>query len=191
MAHIPDHSHAGSQVILLGDHDTVRRDRDRMCEQATLLGCVIVQAFSFAPGEAASADDLTEINAVVSALGHAIAHRLHIWVPFPGPDSGGSSTGGASAWCCSATASISGSVGNSTRARPTAASTKSTTRCDVRSARSMISTTRSLRPRALKAFGVKSNWRSLVRAPRCPPHRQRCDELRQVWEQSPMRAWRV
>ena len=88
MTHLPDHSQADTQVVLLGDHDTVRRDRDRLCEQARQQRCVIVEAFSFAPGEVASADDLTEINAVVSALGHAIAHRLHVWVPFPGPDLG-------------------------------------------------------------------------------------------------------
>lgn len=88
MAHFSDQSGVESEVILLGDHDTVRRDRDKMSEHATQQGCVVVEAYSFAPGEAASADDLTEIDAVVSALGHAIAHRLHNWVPFPGPDLG-------------------------------------------------------------------------------------------------------
>lgn len=88
MAQYPDNTQAEAQVILLGDHDTVRRDRDRLSEHARQHGCVIVDAFSFAPGAAASVDDLSEIHAVVSALGHAIAHRLHIWVPFPGPDLG-------------------------------------------------------------------------------------------------------
>lgn len=77
-----------AQVILLGDHDTVRRDRDRMCEQAKMRECVVVDAFSFKPGAAAGSDDLSEVNAVVSALAHALAHRVDVWVPFPGPDFG-------------------------------------------------------------------------------------------------------
>ncbi|EUA20550.1 hypothetical protein I552_6794 [Mycobacterium xenopi 3993] len=34
------------------------------------------------PGEAASNDDLTQVDAVVSALARAIADRMDIWLPF-------------------------------------------------------------------------------------------------------------
>jgi hypothetical protein len=88
MAHFPDGSQAESLVILLGDHDTAERRRDDMSERAAQQGSVIVDAYSFAPGEAAATDDLTDVGAVVSALGRAIADRLHIWAPFAGPDLG-------------------------------------------------------------------------------------------------------
>lgn len=82
------HAAAGTQVILLGDHDTVLRHRDELSEHAARHGCVIAGTFSFAPGEAAANDDLTQLDAVVAALGQAIATRLHVWVPFAGPDFG-------------------------------------------------------------------------------------------------------
>jgi hypothetical protein len=88
MAHFPKHSPAKSPVVLLGDHDTVRAHRDDLSENAAQQGCVIADTFSFAPGEAASTDDLAELGAVVSALGRALADRLHIWVPLAGPDLG-------------------------------------------------------------------------------------------------------
>lgn len=88
MAHFPGHSPAKYQVILLGDHDTVLGHRDDLSEQAARRACTIAEAFSFAPGEAASHDDLTEMPAVVSALARAIAGRMHIWAAFAGPDLG-------------------------------------------------------------------------------------------------------
>jgi len=88
MAHFPDHSPAETQVVLLGDDDTVLRHRDDLSEHAAQQACAIADAFSFSPGEAASNDDLAEVDAVVSALGRAIADRMHVWVPFPGPDLG-------------------------------------------------------------------------------------------------------
>ncbi|OBF91572.1 hypothetical protein A5791_00770 [Mycobacterium sp. 852002-51163_SCH5372311] len=87
MAHFSGSS-PESQIILLGDHDTVVGHRTDLSEYAAHQGCAIAEAFSFAPGEPASHDDLTEVEAVVSALGRAIARRMHIWVPFPGPDFG-------------------------------------------------------------------------------------------------------
>jgi hypothetical protein len=84
MAQFPGRS--GSQVILLGDHETVLRHRDDLTQQATHHACAIAEAFSFAPGETAAIDDLTEVDAVVAALGRAIANRMHVWVPFAGPD---------------------------------------------------------------------------------------------------------
>jgi hypothetical protein len=87
MAPFPHNAPAATYVVLLGDHDTVRH-RDDMSELAAQQACAIVDAFSFSPGEAASNDDLTKVDAVVSALGRAIADRMHIWVPFPAPDFG-------------------------------------------------------------------------------------------------------
>jgi hypothetical protein len=87
MAHFSAHSPAALSVILLGDHDTARH-RDELSQDALQHGCAIAGVFSFAEGEAASHDDLTEVDAVVSALGRAIADRMDIWVPFPGPDLG-------------------------------------------------------------------------------------------------------
>ncbi|BBU24313.1 hypothetical protein [Mycobacterium xenopi] len=87
MARFGDHSPAESQVILLSDDDTVRH-RDAMAELAAQQACAITDAFSFSPGEAASNDDLTQVDAVVSALARAIADRMDIWLPFPGPDFG-------------------------------------------------------------------------------------------------------
>ncbi len=74
-------------VILLGDHDTVAR-RDELAEIAAYQGCAIAEAFAFPPGQAGSAVDLTEVDAVVAAVGRAIADRADLWAPFPIPDLG-------------------------------------------------------------------------------------------------------
>ncbi|OBI45645.1 hypothetical protein A5707_01715 [Mycobacterium kyorinense] len=87
MAHFPDHSAAGSRVVLLGDHDTVQH-RDELTAFAAQQNCVIADAFGFAEGAATSTEDLTEVEAVVSALGCAIAGRMDVWVPFLCPDLG-------------------------------------------------------------------------------------------------------
>jgi hypothetical protein len=87
MAH-SDHAPEESQVILLGDHDTVLRHRDDLSPHAAQQACIIADAFSFSPGEGASNEDLTEVHAVVSALGRAITDRIDIWVPYLGPDLG-------------------------------------------------------------------------------------------------------
>jgi hypothetical protein len=87
MAHFSGHSSAAASVILLGDDETARH-RDELSQDAVQHGCAIADVFSFAEGEAASHGDLTEVDAVVSALGRAIANRMDIWVPFPGPDLG-------------------------------------------------------------------------------------------------------
>lgn len=84
MAHLSGRT--ASQVILLGDHETVLRHRDDLTQQATQHASVVAEAFSFVPGETAAIDDLTAVDAVVSALGRAIANRMQVWVPFAGPD---------------------------------------------------------------------------------------------------------
>ena len=87
MAQSSGHSPAAASVILLGDHDTAQH-RDELSQDAVQHECAIADVFSFAQGEAASHEDLTEVDAVMSALRRAIAHRMDIWVPFPGPDLG-------------------------------------------------------------------------------------------------------
>jgi hypothetical protein len=87
MAHSPDHSPAGSRVVLLGDHDTAQH-RDCLAEDAAQHGCTIAEVFSFATGEPGSTEDLTEVESVMSALACAITGHMDLWVPFTGPDLG-------------------------------------------------------------------------------------------------------
>jgi hypothetical protein len=76
-----------TRVVLLGDHDTVAH-RAELGKDATKGHCKLVDAFGFDEGEAGGTDDLTEVDAVVAALGCAITGRMDVWVPFPGPDFG-------------------------------------------------------------------------------------------------------
>ncbi|MEB3021509.1 hypothetical protein [[Mycobacterium] crassicus] len=79
-------SHASpNPIILLGDHDTMAHRTD-LASDAAKQGCTIAEVFGFEEGEAGGTDDLTEVQAVVAALGRAIKGRMDIWVPFPGPD---------------------------------------------------------------------------------------------------------
>ena len=71
----------GYDVYVLGDVDTSQR-LDMLAEKAAEHGAVITQTFAFAPGEAAKHDDLTDVDAVVEALGRAIATRTALWLPF-------------------------------------------------------------------------------------------------------------
>lgn len=74
-----------TRVVLLGDCETVEHRAD-LDVDAAKRGCRIIDAFGFEDGAAAGTDDLTEITAVVAALGRAITGRMDVWVPFPGPD---------------------------------------------------------------------------------------------------------
>jgi hypothetical protein len=85
--HFPHHTPAETHVVLLGDHDTAAH-RDDLAEDAARHGCVVADAFGFAQGEVSSTDDLIEVDAVVAALGRAIADRMDVWVPFLCPDLG-------------------------------------------------------------------------------------------------------
>ncbi|MCV7260880.1 hypothetical protein AWC26_17760 [Mycobacterium shimoidei] len=76
-----------TQLVLLGDHDTAEH-RGELSQLAAQRGCTITETFSFVPGEAAANDDLTQVDAVVLALGRAISDHVPIWVPFAGPDLG-------------------------------------------------------------------------------------------------------
>jgi hypothetical protein len=74
-----------SQVLVLGDRDTVEH-LDMLGHQAAAKGAVITQTFTFDPGAAVAHEELTEIEAVVAALGRAIATHTDIWLPFPVED---------------------------------------------------------------------------------------------------------
>lgn len=68
-------------VYVLGDVDTSQR-LEALAVTAAEHGAVIGHAFAFAPGEASGADDLSRVDAVVDALGQAIATRRDVWLPF-------------------------------------------------------------------------------------------------------------
>jgi hypothetical protein len=74
-----------SQVLVLGDRDTAEH-LDMLGLQAAAKGAVITQTFCFDPGAAVTHEELTEIEAVVAALGRAIATHTDIWLPFPVED---------------------------------------------------------------------------------------------------------
>jgi hypothetical protein len=73
-------------VIVLGDRETIRHFD--LNEKAARQGAVVTETYFFDPGEAASRDELTEVEAVVTALSRAIATRADVWVPFPIEDLG-------------------------------------------------------------------------------------------------------
>jgi hypothetical protein len=73
-------------VIVLGDTLTI--ERADLVDKAAEHGAVITETYSFEPGEAASHDDVTEVEAVVAALSRAIATHTDLWVPFPMDDLG-------------------------------------------------------------------------------------------------------
>lgn len=69
-------------VLVLGD--TATKDRTGMlAERAAENGVQIAETFAFEPGAGAANDDITDIEAVVAALGRAVATRTSIWIPFP------------------------------------------------------------------------------------------------------------
>lgn len=72
-------------IILLGDRDTAAHRGD-LSADAGERGYTIVDTFGFDEGAAAREHDLTQVEAVVDALSRALAGRIDIWVPFPGPD---------------------------------------------------------------------------------------------------------
>ena len=73
-------------VIVLGDTLTI--ERADLVDKAAEHGAVITETYSFEPGEAASHDDVTAVEAVVAALSRAIATHTDLWVPFPMDDLG-------------------------------------------------------------------------------------------------------
>jgi hypothetical protein len=74
-------TNAGQAIYLLGDQSTADR-LDVLVAKAAEHGVVIGKTFAFGPGEAACADDLSTVDAVVEALSRAIAKRRPIWLPW-------------------------------------------------------------------------------------------------------------
>ncbi len=68
-------------IYVLGDESTAEH-LDVLLAKAAEHGAVIGKAFAFGSGEAACADDLSTVDAVVEALGRAIAKRRPIWLPW-------------------------------------------------------------------------------------------------------------
>ena len=71
-------SHA---VYVLGDSDTCERT-DMLAAAAAERGADIRGSFAFADGEALGSRDLSDVDAVVEALGWAIATKTDVWLPF-------------------------------------------------------------------------------------------------------------
>jgi hypothetical protein len=76
---------AALRVVLLGDHETIDH-LDNLTDLAAAHGATVTNVFSFEPGAAGSHPDLTEVEALVAALGCAIATGTYLWVPHPMPD---------------------------------------------------------------------------------------------------------
>ncbi len=73
-------------VIALGDRETIRHFD--LTERAAKQGAVVSETYCFEPGEAASSDDLTAVEAALTALSRALATHVDIWMPFPMEDLG-------------------------------------------------------------------------------------------------------
>ncbi|WP_059015785.1 hypothetical protein [Mycobacterium sp. M26] len=69
-------------VIVLGDTDTGTRS-EMLDERAAECGVLIAETYTFPAGEAIARDDLSDLDAVVTALSRAICTHLNVWVPFP------------------------------------------------------------------------------------------------------------
>lgn len=69
-------------VLVIGDSDTAER-MDMLEGKAAEHGARIIETFAFPEGAAVVNEDLTNLDAVVAALGRAIATRTPIWCPFP------------------------------------------------------------------------------------------------------------
>lgn len=68
-------------VYVLGDVETSKH-LGTLTEKAAEAGAVVSRTFAFPTGCAAAHDDLTEVDAVVEALGTAIATRTPLWLPY-------------------------------------------------------------------------------------------------------------
>jgi hypothetical protein len=75
------------RVVLVGDHQTAERI-EILEGTAAQRDVAIAAVYSFEPGEAAGCHELTEIDAMVSALGCAITIKVPIWMPYPCEDLG-------------------------------------------------------------------------------------------------------
>lgn len=69
------------EVVVLGDADTAQRI-DMLAERAAEHGAVIAKTFAYPRGEAARADDLTEVDEVIEAMSTAIQTQVPLWIPY-------------------------------------------------------------------------------------------------------------
>lgn len=69
-------------VLLLGDRDTAEH-AELLAARAAECGTHIAETHTFEPADVASADDLGEVDAVVTVLCRAVRTHSNIWVPFP------------------------------------------------------------------------------------------------------------
>lgn len=83
MAHSINTSYA---VIVLGDRETT--ERADLIDKAAAQGATIAESYGFEPGQAGANDNISEVDAVVTALSRAIATRTDVWAPFPFLDLG-------------------------------------------------------------------------------------------------------
>ena len=83
--HMESFSHTGRGVIVLGDHFT-GEGIDMLRATAAEHRVTIAEMYTFNPREAFEQKDLTQVRAVVTALGQALALRADIWVPCPRED---------------------------------------------------------------------------------------------------------
>lgn len=84
MVNIPQ---ADRPVILLGDRDTEQRIgmlREKAAEHAVL----VIETHTFDVGEPSQCDDLSDVEAVMTAVVRALTVRADIWAPFPREDLG-------------------------------------------------------------------------------------------------------
>jgi hypothetical protein len=75
------------RVVLVGDQQTAERI-EMLENMAAQHGAAVAAVYAFEPGEADSCHELTEVDALVSAVGCAISTRLPIWMPYPREDLG-------------------------------------------------------------------------------------------------------
>jgi len=72
-------------VIVLGDQDTGRQV-DVLAAKAAEHNASIAEIHTFDSRQLGSADDLIDVDAVVTAIGRAIATMTPVWIPFPMED---------------------------------------------------------------------------------------------------------
>jgi hypothetical protein len=78
---IRPHDATATAVVVLGDDETVRRC-GQLTARAASRSPTIAAMFAF-PADAPTSHDLTEVDAVVSAVARAISLRVPIWMPDP------------------------------------------------------------------------------------------------------------
>lgn len=71
-----------SAVIVLGDTETGNR-LEMLTTRAAECGMAIAETHTFETGAPGAQNDLSEVDAVVTALSRAVRTRANVWLPFP------------------------------------------------------------------------------------------------------------